>query len=156
MLLRPQHIPPGRRDCGEKATAELLTPIINDWEQNLSIGLDQHSLTDTCENMVEYLVHENPQLTEYMKFYVLNHTIKKVIFNFCGPVLSQLTTLKQETNVKKLMNEQNKLWSKWIKYYNDKNSIDSSNFINNYNKWLFENIFIINKLDQKCNKFELF
>jgi hypothetical protein len=44
-------------------------------------------------------------------------------------------------DVKLLMKEQNKLWYKWVEYYNNKTGIDKNNFIDYYNKWLFENLF---------------
>jgi hypothetical protein len=44
-------------------------------------------------------------------------------------------------NVKLLMKEQNKLWHKWVEYYNTKTGIDKSNYNDNYNIWLFENLF---------------
>ena len=39
------------------------------------------------------------------------------------------------------MKEQNKLWLKWVDYYNGQTGIDTSNYKNRYNKWLFDNIF---------------
>jgi hypothetical protein len=39
------------------------------------------------------------------------------------------------------MKEQNKLWHKWVEYYNTKTGIDKSNYNDNYNIWLFENLF---------------
>jgi hypothetical protein len=64
--------------------------------------------------------------------------------------------LKYKDNVKLLMKEQNKLWSKWVSYYNDQNNIDNSNYISSYNKWLFDNIFINIQHDEKRKLLELY
>jgi hypothetical protein len=64
--------------------------------------------------------------------------------------------LRYKDNVKILMKEQNKLWNNWIKYYNDQNNIDISNYISTYNKWLFENIFQNIKPDEKRKLLELY
>ena len=39
------------------------------------------------------------------------------------------------------MKEQQKIWSKWIKYYNTKKNINNDNFLDKYNDWLFSYIF---------------
>jgi hypothetical protein len=48
---------------------------------------------------------------------------------------------RYKDNVKLLMNEQQKVWKKWVKYYNGKSDIDNSNYINRYNNWLFDYTF---------------
>jgi len=73
--------------------------------------------------------------------------------------LFNLTTefyLKYKDDVKLLMKEQNKLWTKWVSYYNNKNNIDVSNYINSYNKWLFDNTFINIQNDEKSKLLELY
>ena len=48
---------------------------------------------------------------------------------------------RYKNDVKLLMKEQQKIWSKWIKYYNSKNNINNDNFLAKYNDWLFSFIF---------------
>ena len=48
---------------------------------------------------------------------------------------------RYKNDVKLLMKEQQKIWSKWIKYYNSKNNINNDNFLDKYNDWLFSFIF---------------
>ena len=48
---------------------------------------------------------------------------------------------RYKDNVKLLMKEQQKVWSKWISYYNGKSDINNSNFIEKYNSWLFDYVF---------------
>ncbi len=44
-------------------------------------------------------------------------------------------------DIKKLHNEQKKVWNKWASFYKDKTDIDKDNYIRIYNKWLFDYIF---------------
>ena len=60
-------------------------------------------------------------------------------FNLFNSTISFYKEYKDD--VKLLMKEQNKLWLKWVDYYNSQTSIDNSNYKNRYNKWLFDNIF---------------
>jgi len=48
---------------------------------------------------------------------------------------------RYKSDVKLLMNEQNNIWSIWVKYYEDHSSIDTSNYIEKYNDWLFDYFF---------------
>jgi hypothetical protein len=48
---------------------------------------------------------------------------------------------RYKNDVKLLMNEQKNIWSKWVKYYEKKSDIDTSNYLENYNNWLFDYIF---------------
>ena len=48
---------------------------------------------------------------------------------------------KYKNNVKLLMNEQKKVWSKWVKYYENHSNIDTSNYLEKYNDWLFDYLF---------------
>jgi hypothetical protein len=48
---------------------------------------------------------------------------------------------RYKDNVKLLMTEQKKVWKKWVEYYNGKSDIDNSNYLNSYNKWLFDYTF---------------
>ncbi len=59
-------------------------------------------------------------------------------------------------NVNLLMKEQNKLWLKWVNYYNHQTGINNSNYTNRYNKWLFDNLFIILNFEEKSELFKLF
>ena len=51
------------------------------------------------------------------------------------------TYKRYKNDVKLLMKEQQKIWSKWIKYYNSKKNINNDNFLDKYNDWLFSYIF---------------
>jgi len=59
-------------------------------------------------------------------------------------------------DVKLLMKEQNKLWLKWVDYYNSQTSINNSNYKNRYNKWLFDNIFSNINTEEERELLELF
>ena len=48
---------------------------------------------------------------------------------------------KYKNDIKLLMNEQKNIWSKWVDYYEKQNKIDATNYIDNYNNWLFDYIF---------------
>ena len=48
---------------------------------------------------------------------------------------------RYKNNVKLLMDEQNTVWSKWVKYYENHSNIDTSNYLEKYNDWLFDYIF---------------
>jgi len=63
---------------------------------------------------------------------------------------------KYKDDVKLLMKEQNKLWIKWVDYYNNQTSIDNSNYKNRYNIWLFDNIILKINNDEKNEILELF
>lgn len=46
-----------------------------------------------------------------------------------------------KNDVKLLMKEQQKVWSKWVRYYDSKSDIDNSNYLDRYNNWLFDYTF---------------
>jgi hypothetical protein len=48
---------------------------------------------------------------------------------------------RYKDNVKLLMKEQQKVWKKWVEYYNGKSDIDNSNYLDKYNNWLFDYTF---------------
>jgi len=48
---------------------------------------------------------------------------------------------KYKNNVKLLMNEQKDVWLKFVQYYEIQSDINTSNYLNIYNNWLFEYIF---------------
>ena len=48
---------------------------------------------------------------------------------------------KYKGDVKLLMNEQKNIWSKWVEYYEQKSDINTENYIEMYNNWLFDYIF---------------
>jgi len=48
---------------------------------------------------------------------------------------------KYKNDVKLLMNEQKPIWTKWVKYYENQPKVESSNYLNIYNEWLFNHIF---------------
>ena len=48
---------------------------------------------------------------------------------------------RYKNDVKLLMNEQKNIWSKWVKYYEKQSDVNTSNYLEKYNNWLFEYIF---------------
>jgi len=48
---------------------------------------------------------------------------------------------KYQNNVKLLMNEENKVWKNWVKYYENKSDINTDNYLEKYNDWLFDYFF---------------
>jgi len=48
---------------------------------------------------------------------------------------------RYENNVKLLMNEQKDVWLKFVKYYETQKDMNTSNYLNKYNNWLFDYIF---------------
>ena len=48
---------------------------------------------------------------------------------------------RYKDNVKLLMNEQKPLWKSWVSFYEDQNNIAQSEYLDIYNKWLFDYIF---------------
>ena len=48
---------------------------------------------------------------------------------------------RYKDDVKLLMNEQKNIWSKWVKYYENQSNVNTSNYLENYNNWLFDYIF---------------
>ena len=48
---------------------------------------------------------------------------------------------KYKNNVKLLMNEQNDVWKKFVKFYDSQSNLDKSNYLSKYNSWLFEFLF---------------
>ena len=44
-------------------------------------------------------------------------------------------------DVKLLMNEQRKVWSEWVNYYDSQSDIDVSTYLDRYNNWLFDYAF---------------
>jgi hypothetical protein len=48
---------------------------------------------------------------------------------------------KYKNNVKLLMNEQNEIWKKFVKFYESQTNLDKSNYLSKYNSWLFEFLF---------------
>ena len=48
---------------------------------------------------------------------------------------------RYKNNVKLLMDEQKKIWLKFVQYYETQTDINTSNYLNKYNNWLFDYIF---------------
>ena len=48
---------------------------------------------------------------------------------------------RYKNNVKLLMNEQKDVWLKFVHYYETQSNINTSNYLNRYNNWLFDFIF---------------
>jgi len=48
---------------------------------------------------------------------------------------------KYKNDIKLLMNEQKNIWSKWVKYYEKQSKVNSSDYLNIYNEWLFNYVF---------------
>jgi hypothetical protein len=83
--------------------------------------------------------------------------LKKGISESFTLINSTITFYKQyKDDVKLLMKEQNKLWLKWVDYYNGQTGIDNSNYKNRYNKWLFDNIFSNIGNEEKSELLELY
>jgi len=51
------------------------------------------------------------------------------------------TYIKYKSNVKLLMSDEKHIWKKWVQYYEQQPNISKSDYINNYNIWLFEYLF---------------
>ena len=48
---------------------------------------------------------------------------------------------RYKNDLKLLMNEQKHVWSKWVQYYETQKDINTANYLNRYNDWLFDYIF---------------
>ena len=48
---------------------------------------------------------------------------------------------RYKNDIKRLMEEQHKVWSKFIDYYNSQSDIKRSNYLDKYNDWLFDYAF---------------
>ncbi len=48
---------------------------------------------------------------------------------------------KYYDNIKLLLKEEKKIWTKWIKFYEKQNNINKENLLKIYNKWLFNYFF---------------
>ena len=51
------------------------------------------------------------------------------------------TYLKYQNNVKLLMSDEKHIWKKWVQYYEQQSNISKSDYIHNYNIWLFDYLF---------------
>lgn len=56
---------------------------------------------------------------------------------------------RYQDNIKLLLDEQKKIWKEWTKYYDKQDNINKENYLEIYNKWLFNYIFIKNNLDNE-------
>jgi hypothetical protein len=52
---------------------------------------------------------------------------------------------KYQNNVKLLMSNEKNIWQKWVNFYEKQSKISKSDYIREYNTWLFEFLF--------CNTF---
>jgi len=48
---------------------------------------------------------------------------------------------RYKDDVKLLMKEQKNVWTNWVKYYENQSNVDTANYINKYNEWLFDYMF---------------
>ena len=48
---------------------------------------------------------------------------------------------RYKDDVKLLMKEQQKVWSEWVDYYDNKSDINNLNYLDRYNNWLFDYTF---------------
>jgi hypothetical protein len=48
---------------------------------------------------------------------------------------------KYKNDVKLLMQEQKDVWKEWVKFYENQNNLNKSNYLEKYNFWLFDFIF---------------
>ncbi len=58
---------------------------------------------------------------------------------------------RYKDDVKLLMNEQRKVWSEWVNYYDSRSDIDVSTYLDRYNNWLFDYAF--SDIDGKSDDF---
>lgn len=54
---------------------------------------------------------------------------------------------RYKNNTKLLMEEQNKIWKKWISYYEKQRDINKKDFLQRYNNWLFSYLFEYNIIE---------
>jgi len=52
---------------------------------------------------------------------------------------------KYQNDVKLLMKEEKKIWKKWVSYYEQNSDISKDDYIEKYNTWLFDYLFLENK-----------
>ncbi len=60
---------------------------------------------------------------------------------------------KYYNNIKLLLKEDKRTWKKWIEFYDKQKNINKENYLNIYNKWLFDYFF--NFSTENELKFEL-
>ena len=48
---------------------------------------------------------------------------------------------RYKNDVKLLMSEQKNIWKQWVDFYEKQTKIDQSNYLENYNDWLFDYLF---------------
>jgi len=61
---------------------------------------------------------------------------------------------RYQNNIKLLLDEQKIIWKKWTRLYEKQDNITKENYLEIYNKWLFNYIFIKNDFDN--NEYKLF
>lgn len=52
---------------------------------------------------------------------------------------------KYYDNIKLLLKEEEKIWKKWVDFYEKQNNINKENLLKIYNKWLFNYFFRVEK-----------
>lgn len=58
---------------------------------------------------------------------------------------------RYKSDVKLLMNEQKNIWTKWVEYYEEHSNINTTNYIEKYNDWLFDYFF--SDINKETSKF---
>jgi len=61
---------------------------------------------------------------------------------------------RYQDDIKLLLDEQKKIWDKWTKFYEKQGNITKENYLDIYNKWLFNYIFGDNSSEE--NVYSLF
>jgi hypothetical protein len=61
---------------------------------------------------------------------------------------------RYESDVKLLMKEQKPVWKNWVSYYEDQ-KIDQDEYLNRYNNWLFDFVFLKGKKEKEGSLFSI-
>ena len=103
-------------------------------------------LKDKKQQMIKDILKSTDKNTDESEFYL---GFKKGVDDSFDTFASLVDLFKRyKNNVKLLMNEQNDVWKKFVKYYETQSDMNKSDYLNKYNNWLFDYIFYdINKLD---------
>ena len=89
--------------------------------------------------IIDVLKSTDNNINDKSEFYL---GFKKGVDNSFNVFASFVDLFKRyKNNVKLLMNEQKDVWLKFVRYYETQKDINTSNYLNIYNNWLFEYIF---------------
>jgi len=97
-------------------------------------------LKDKKQKMIkDFLISNDNSIDDKSEFYSGFKKGVDVSFDVFASFVDLFKTYKN--NVKLLMNEQKDVWLKFVKYYETQQDINTSNYLNRYNNWLFDYIF---------------